>query len=159
MIKLSKRIGMVILSFVLFFAFSGCASEKLTKSNNDMHDTNQVGTNSNKDEEASVKDDKANAAKDSEKDLQDSIKTYTDKRFKFSVDYPENLKTETTETSIDSGIIIYFDDNKDESIYVYGQLGHISLPYVDGVKKEEFITDSGLKGTVYILEYKDKKTS
>jgi len=157
MIKLSKRIGMAILIFTLFIAFSGCVSEKPARSNNDMRDTDRAGTDSSKDEEISVKDDNANTTKDSEKDLGDSIKTYTDKRYKFSVDYPENLKTEITETSIDSGIIIYFDDNKDESIYVYGQSGHISLPYADGVKKEEFITDSGLRGTLYILEHNGTK--
>jgi len=157
MIKLSKRIGMAILIFTLFIAFSGCVSEKPARSNNDMRDTDRAGTDSSKDEEISVKDDNANTTKDSEKDLGDSIKTYTDKRYKFSVDYPENLKTEITETSIDSGIIIYFDDNKDESIYVYGQSGHVSLPYADGVKKEEFITDSGLRGTLYILEHNGTK--
>ena len=92
-------------------------------------------------------------------------KTYIDQRFNFSVDYPEKWyakmeyfleATVEHNASPDSGINIYVDSKQDEKIYVFGQVSHIS-PTIDGFHREEFTTNSGLKGHLYSDEIDGKR--
>ena len=92
-------------------------------------------------------------------------KIYTDKRFNFSVEYPVKW-TAKLETFIepnaehngspDGGIRIYVDGKQDESIYIYGQFGQIRTA-IDGFHREEFTTNSGLKGLLYSDEINGKR--
>ena len=45
--------------------------------------------------------------------------------------------------------------NKDETIYVFGQFGHINLDSA-GYQREEFTTDYGLKGSLLSKEIEGK---
>jgi hypothetical protein len=82
---------------------------------------------------------------------------YNDAKFNFSVEYPKGWTSEVEKTweatkehegSPDGGINFYLDGNKEDKIYVYGQLGHINIPE-DDYKKDNFVTDTGIKG--YLL--------
>lgn len=92
-------------------------------------------------------------------------KIYKDKRFDFSVEYPvewtaimETFIEPTAEhnASPDSGINIYVDGKQIEKIYVFGQVSHIR-PTIDGFHREEFTTNSGLKGHLYSDEIDGKR--
>ncbi|TGE37060.1 hypothetical protein E4K67_18460 [Desulfosporosinus fructosivorans] len=92
-------------------------------------------------------------------------KIYQDKRFDFSVEYPvewtaimETYIEPTAEhnASPDSGINIYVDGKQVERIYVFGQVSHIR-PTIDGFHREEFTTNSGLKGHLYSDEIDGKR--
>lgn len=84
----------------------------------------------------------------------DEPKTYHNKRFNFSVDYPEAWNTvsddeEATESEDgdpQSGILIYVEDNKDDTIFIFGQNGHIGIP--PHGKSEKFLTNEGVSGTI-----------
>jgi hypothetical protein len=96
----------------------------------------------------------------------EDINTYTDEKFKFSVDYPQKWSTKTikgsdssaqVEALPDSGIEIFIENNQDEKIYVFGQNGHINIPYEDNAKEESFTTDSGLEGKIIFKDHNGKK--
>ena len=85
-------------------------------------------------------------------------KTYTDKHFNFSVDYPAewtavedkwNPPTSKSDGSPDNGINIYVDGNKNDWIYIKGQYGPMN-GYLD-YPLEDFITKDMVKGK---LSYK-----
>lgn len=95
-------------------------------------------------------------------------KTYTDKMYKFSVDFPANwafkvfdtvgvvkgngtnieLATSDNLFGPDGGIMFLVDRKQYEEISIYGQVGHVAIPDND-YKKEKFMTSSGVKG--YLL--------
>ncbi|MBA9088631.1 hypothetical protein FHR92_005149, partial [Fontibacillus solani] len=90
---------------------------------------------------------------------------YKDKTFNFIVHYPAGWSsvieetwegTEERESNPDGGIIIYVESNKDDSIRVFGQHGHISLP-TEGFVQEDFYTSSGEKGLLFSNELMDEK--
>lgn len=92
-------------------------------------------------------------------------KIYKDKRFNFSVEYPvkwtaimETFIEPTADhnSSPDGGINIYVDGKQNEKIYVFGQVSHIR-PAIDGFHREEFTTNSGLKGHLYSDEIDGKR--
>lgn len=90
-----------------------------------------------------------------------SVKTYTDERFGYRIDYPETFKGEITEVvkpseenegTPDSGIVIYLDESKENWIYAFGSIGKISIGQsipsnFDSI--EELQTSTGLKGKIY----------
>ncbi|WP_438433880.1 hypothetical protein [Gorillibacterium sp. sgz500922] len=83
--------------------------------------------------------------------------SYTDNKFGFQLTYPQSWPsdvhewkepTATQEASPDSGIILYVDGNREDNLYIFGQLGTLSVPVVDQQETEPFKTDSGLTGTL-----------
>jgi hypothetical protein len=87
--------------------------------------------------------------------------TYFDDKFKFSVDYPSDWKhkinayqagTETHESSQNSGIDLFIDNNELNRFFIYGQISTVSLPFATGTDYHKFMTDSGLEGTLYIYK-------
>lgn len=84
----------------------------------------------------------------------DNPKTYINQRFKFSVDYPESWKiqrddsvyTGSPDGDPQSGVYIYINCNKDDTIYVYGQNGHIGMIGGYGMISENFKTSEGVTG-------------
>ncbi|MNW48136.1 hypothetical protein D3C74_254860 [compost metagenome] len=93
------------------------------------------------------------------------LSSYKDKTFNFIVHYPAGWSsvieetwegTEERESNPDGGIIIYVESNKDDSIRVFGQHGHISLP-TEGFVQEDFYTSSGEKGLLFSNELMDEK--
>lgn len=85
----------------------------------------------------------------------DNPKTYYDKRFEFSVDYPasweilvnDDAETDSPDGDPQGGIYIYVDSNKNDWIYIYGQNSHIALP-PEGLG-EKFLTAEGVSGYIY----------
>lgn len=106
-----------------------------------------------------------NARISPEKELNSLGNIYVNNKFNFSVEYPVkwNIKEEeyyeaTIErnASPDGGIYIFVESKPDETIYVYGQLGHgdIDAPYF---QRESFATNSGMKGSLLSNEIDGKK--
>lgn len=92
----------------------------------------------------------------------DEVQTYSDERFGFSVDFPTNWDAEVSEIlepsvdfegTPDSGVRIYITDEKDEYIYIFGQLGRIGITAIENSSEfdtvEELNTNTNLKGTYY----------
>lgn len=66
--------------------------------------------------------------------------------------------TETSDGTPDSGITIYIDKNHENKIHVFGQLGHIAaVSNPNDYNDESFETKSGLNGTLYTMDYENKK--
>lgn len=95
----------------------------------------------------------------------DENQTYSDERFAFSADFPKKWDAEVTEIlepstdfegTPDSGIRIYITDDKDEYIYIFGQLGSIGVTANENSSEfetvEELITNTNLKGTYYLCK-------
>jgi len=83
-------------------------------------------------------------------------KTYYNDEFKLSVDYPSAWKVyaekiiegnEQSEGNPQNGLFIYADSLKEESIYVYHQLGHIAIP-PNGLTLQTFTTEEGVNGQI-----------
>lgn len=83
---------------------------------------------------------------------------YINNRFKFSVEYPKKWNTKedifyeaTAEhnSSPDDGITIYVDNDPNNVIYVFGQFGHINVGGDPGFIREDYVTNSGLKGNLF----------
>jgi hypothetical protein len=90
---------------------------------------------------------------------------YINNKFKFSVAYPKkwtahedvyNAGTNEQNASPDGGLNIFVKGKQDEIIYVYGQVGHIVIPEPD-FQRDDFTTNSGLKGTLSSKEIDGKK--
>lgn len=94
---------------------------------------------------------------------EDEVQTYSDERFGFSVDFPTNWDSEASEIlepsvdsegTPDSGVRIYIADEKDEYIYIFGQLGKIGITANENASEfetvEELNTNTNLKGTYYL---------
>lgn len=86
--------------------------------------------------------------------IDEATNVYINNRFEFRVEYPAewNVKEEAFfeaslehNTSPDEGITIYINNEKDDTIYVFGQSGHINIES-PGFLREDFITNSGLRG-------------
>ena len=140
---------------VVCFSFSGCYQKDNTLDNNYRNTDDITTKGSNFTLAEQTKDVEA---------IQEKMKTYKNERFGFSVDYPNNWNakevgtneaTSENESSPDSGIEIYLNKNEDQKIYVYGQIGHINIPSVN--MQEEFVTNDGVSGTLYIDEYNGRK--
>lgn len=87
-----------------------------------------------------------------------TINTYHDEKFGFSVDFPKgwgyriNKYIEPSKEhngTPDAGVVIFIDNNPQESIYVFGQVSNISM---GDQRKETFTTSSGLPGDLYVNE-------
>ncbi len=150
-----KKSSILTLFIVICFLFSGCY-EKDNTSDNSYSNTDEITTKGSNSTLAEQTRD--------EETINENMKTYKNERFGYSVEYPENWSSkevgtkETTsenELSPDGGIEIYPDKKEDERIYVYGQIGHINIPSVN--TQEEFVTNDGVSGTLYIDEYNGKK--
>ncbi len=92
-------------------------------------------------------------------------KSYKNKEFDFSVDYPSTFEVALADApsshpdgSIDSGIIIYVGNNEsnvadeNDHIYVYHNLAGIGIRQ-DYTEEEIFKTDEGVEGKIYYLIY------
>lgn len=93
------------------------------------------------------------------------VQTYSDRNTNFSVEFPNSWdskiserlgSTPTQDASPDGGIEIYVDGNKDERIYVYGQIGHVSFAKAN-TDSTEFVTSHGNKGILYTERVSDRK--
>lgn len=155
-----KKLTICLISVTFISMCSACANRQ-SPSTKQTTATKIVDTGLNK---ADVKDD---SFKFEYEDLTGNLNTYTNNRFKFTMQYPYdwNVKIENTVTpppsrsqdlNPDEGIWVYFNNSKDNRIedewmYVYGQDGHIGLT-TDAMKEFSFSTKSGLKGKLYKQE-------
>lgn len=93
------------------------------------------------------------------------IQTYSNKNINFSVEFPNNWdskiserleSTPTQDASPDGGIEIYVEGNKEDLIYVYGQIGHVNFPNTN-CDSTKFVTSHGNKGILYTERVSDRK--
>ncbi len=85
-----------------------------------------------------------------------NLKTYYNDNFELSVDYPgdwdvyaeeSKVSDENSDGDPQNGIFLYADSIKDESIYVFHQMGHIVIPS-EGYTTETFLTAEGVMGQI-----------
>lgn len=158
---IKRTFSILILTLVFASSLLGCSNSKSIEKKSEPAPTFKEAASTN------VLNDNQNNISDSTNPIVDEltgdIKTYTDKRFKFSVDYPAHWdskvekswgSTKDHEASPDSGINIYVDDNKEDRIYVFAQVGHISIS--GNYKIDKFETKSGLTGDLYRSEDEGK---
>lgn len=93
------------------------------------------------------------------------IQTYSNKNINFSVEFPNSWdskisdrlgSTPSQDASPDGGIEIYVEGNKEDLIYVYGQIGHVSFPNTN-CDSTKFVTSNGNKEILYTERVSDRK--
>lgn len=106
--------------------------------------------------------------KDALKDKDKKLKTYINKVYNFSVDYPEDWKikedeeyisSETHEGSTELGITIYVENKEDDEIYICRHFRPFEIEGTtlkkEELASEEFITTQGKKGSIYYKDFQD----
>lgn len=93
--------------------------------------------------------------------------THNNPRFNFSVDYlkewgsevegTENYEaTSEHEARPDAGVRIFVENDPDQRIYIYGQVGTLMWDSTGSTVLEDIVTFSGLKVKKYMDEYQDQ---
>jgi hypothetical protein len=156
-VKLLKKVLAVacIIALSIVF-FQACAPSKQTNQDKGtlVEKTATESTVNNNEQEPKENVSESNKAIERIEAAPKDMLKYTNSKYKFSVTFPKSWghefektweATSQQEASPDGGIRIYIEGNKEEMIYVYGQNGHIGV-FQEASKREEFFTDSNIKG-------------
>jgi len=99
------------------------------------------------------------------KELNSLKNIFINNQFKFSVEYPVKWKVKEEQylvatidhnPSPDGGINIFVESKPDEKIYVFGQVSQVRFGE-PGFQVESFVTNSGMKGTIFSNEVDGNK--
>lgn len=162
-----KKLTCIIFLTALLLSLAGCNADSRRESSSFNNSSASLPSSSNVQSSSAIIQSSSEVKSALFGDISDytigNPKNYTDKRFDFSVDYPAEwtavadkvrLPTSSSDGDPDSGVNIYVEGNKNEWIFVDGQIstitGYLGYPY------EDFTTKSMIKAKLSYEKIDDK---